>query len=159
MGHFEIIRQALEMRDKWSDGESTGEFFSDYLSQYLLVHGVEVDGRGGMVPVLPGAAAQDFQEGGPHVFVSERVDDGVDEGIALGQHQAVLLIAQHLTLVTAQAVQEQDHQTRRPAEHETACQVQKEGRGSPDALGVHKKGGRLKKGGVAKRRNRDLKNV
>lgn len=80
-----------------------------------------------MVPVLPGATAQDFQEGGPHVFVSERVDDGVDEGIALGQHQAVLLVAQHLALVTAQAVEEQDHQTRRPAEHKTACPKRREG--------------------------------
>lgn len=110
-------------------GISWRGFFSDYLSQYLLVHGVEVDGRAGMVPVLPGATAQDFQKGGPHVFVSERVDDGVDEGIALGQHQAVLLIAQHLTPVTAQAVQEQDHQTRRPAEHETACPKRKGGWG------------------------------
>lgn len=78
---------------------------------------------------LPGAAAQDLQEGGPHVFVPERVDDGVEEGVALGQDQAVLLVAQHLTGVAAQAVQQQDHQARRPAEHEAACS-REEGGGS-----------------------------
>lgn len=66
-------------------------------------------------------AAQDLLEGPPHVLVSETVDDGVDEGVALGQHQAVLLVAQHLALFAAEAVQQQNDQTRRPADHETAC--------------------------------------
>lgn len=107
-------------------------------SCYLLVQGVEVVGRGVLLVVLPGPAAQDLQEGGPHVFVPERVDDGVEEGVALGQNQAVLLVAQHLTQLAAQAVQQQDHQARRPAEHKTACP---EGGGvcvsSSDVLGFH----------------------
>lgn len=86
-----------------------------------------MDGRG-VLFVPPGAAAQDLQEGGPHVLVSERVDDGVEEGVDLGQNQEVLLEAQHLTHVAAQAVQQQDHQARRPAQHKTACPEGEEGR-------------------------------
>lgn len=37
-------------------------------------------------------AAQQLPEGFPHVFVPEAVDDWVDERIALGQHQEVLLV-------------------------------------------------------------------
>lgn len=84
-----------------------------------MVHGAEVDGA--PIGVLPGAAAQDVQEGGPHVLVPQRVDDGVGEGVALSQDQAVLLVAEHLTRDAAQAVQQQDHQARRPAEDEAAC--------------------------------------
>lgn len=89
-----------------------------------------MDVRGDLAAVLAGAAAEDVQEGGPHVLVPQRVDDGVDQGVALGQHQAVLLVAQNLALVAAQTVQQQDHQARRPAEDEAACpQGGGEGRG------------------------------
>lgn len=99
------------------------------LRQYLVLHGVKVNSRGALALLAPQVRAQDFLEGPPHVFVPEAVDDGVDEGVALGQHQAVLLVAQHLALVAAQTVQQQHHQAGRPAEHEAACCGDREGGG------------------------------
>ena len=67
--------------------------------------------------------AQDAVEHSLHLLVPEEVDDGVDEGVALSQHQAVLLVAQHLARVTPQAVKKQHHQARCPADHKTTCRV------------------------------------
>lgn len=95
-------------------------------------------------------------------MVSERVDDGVEEGVALGQNQEVLLEAQHLTHVAAQAVQQQDHQARRPAQHETACpEGKRAGLGGvrpADVLRFHSKF-TDEKGSCHERTNRGLKNV
>lgn len=92
------------------------------LRQYLLLQGVKVNFRVALVVAVPLAQAeQDIPEGLPHFFVPEGVDDGIDEGVALSQHQGVLLIAQHLTLLAAQTVEQQNHQAGRPAEHKTAC--------------------------------------
>ena len=90
------------------------------LGQYLLLHAGEA-GRRLPAAVPPTREAQDALEGPPHVLVPEGVDDGVDEGVALGQHQAVLLVAEHLAAVAAQAVQQQHHQAGCPADHEAAC--------------------------------------
>lgn len=62
------------------------------LGQYLLLHGVKFNFREAsvLVPLRP-VAAQDLLEGPPHVLVPEAVDDGVDEGVALCQHQTVFL--------------------------------------------------------------------
>lgn len=91
------------------------------LRQYLVLQGVKVNSRDVTgVATSPAKEAQDLLEGPPHVFVPKRVDDGVDEGVALGQHQAVLLIAQHFTLVTAQTIEQQHDQAGRPADHKTA---------------------------------------
>lgn len=91
------------------------------LRQYLVLHGVTVNSGGVLLFAAVPVQAQDVLEGRPHVFVPEAVDDGIDEGVALGQHQAVLLVAQHLALVAAQTVQQQHHQAGRPAEHKAAC--------------------------------------
>lgn len=92
------------------------------LRQYLVLQGVKVNsGAVAVAAASPEQAAQDLLEGPPHVVVPEGVDDGVDEGVALGQHQAVLLVAQHLALVAAQAVEQQHHQARSPADHKTTC--------------------------------------
>lgn len=92
------------------------------LGQYLVLQRVKVNSRAARVVAVPPAqVAQDVPEGPPHLFVPEGVDDGIDKGVALGQHQAVLLVAQHLTLLTAQTVKQQHHQAGRPAEHKTAC--------------------------------------
>lgn len=64
--------------------------------------------------------AHDVLKGAAHVAVSKGVDDGVDQRVALGQNQAVLLIAQHLALVTAKSVQQQNHQSRSPTQHKAA---------------------------------------
>lgn len=114
-------RGGREERKGLTEATAADQQQAPVLSSYLLVHGAEVHGGGALAAVLPEAAAQDVQEGGPHVLVPQRVDDGVDEGVALGQNQAVLLVAQNLALVTAQAVQQQDHQAGRPAEDEAAC--------------------------------------
>lgn len=98
------------------------------LGQYLLLQGVKVNlGDARVAAAPPAQAAQDLLEGPPHVLVPEGVDDGVDEGVALGQHQAVLLVAQHLALVAAQAVEQQHDQAGRPAEHEQAWREGREG--------------------------------
>lgn len=43
--------------------------------------------------------------GGPHVLVPERVDDGVDQRVTLGQNQAVLFIFKNLTFTAAETIQ------------------------------------------------------
>lgn len=92
------------------------------LRQYLVLQGVKVNsGAVAVAAASPEQAAQDLLEGPPHVVVPEGVDDGVDERVALGQHQAVLLVAQHLALVAAQAVEQQHHQAGSPADHKTTC--------------------------------------
>lgn len=99
------------------------------LGQYLLLQGVKINFRVAPVAAPPTAqAAKDFLEGIPHVLVPEGVDDGVDEGVALGQHQAVLLVAQHLALFAAQTVEQQHDQAGRPAHHEAACRGKPRGR-------------------------------
>lgn len=106
-------------------------FASVALRQYLVLQRVKVSCRVALVLAAapPEQAAQDLLEGPPHVFVPERVDDGVDERVALGQHQAVLLVAQHLAPLAAQAVEQQHDQARRPADHEAACRGGEEGGG------------------------------
>lgn len=100
----------------------TGDIGSVALRQYLVVQGVKV--HAGHARLVAAAAlaqeAQDLPEGPPHVLVPEGVDDGVDQGVALGQHQAVLLVAQHFALLAAQAVQQQHHQAGSPADHKPA---------------------------------------
>lgn len=92
------------------------------LGQYLVLQGVKLNSRlQVVVTVASPDAAHDSLEGFPHVFIPERVDDGVDKGVALRQHQAVLLIAQHSAPVTAQTVQQQHDQAGRPADHKAAC--------------------------------------
>ncbi len=106
-----------------------------------MLQGVKVNSRVALIVATPPAqAAQDILEGPPHVFVPEAVDDGIDEGVALGQHKAVLLVAQHLTRVTTQAVEQQHHQARRPAEHETACRgrIERAAGGGRGRSRVHK---------------------
>lgn len=99
---------------------------SGALRQYLVVQGVKVDFREAFVAaVSPAQAAQDLLEGPPHVIVPEGVNDGVEEGVALCQHQEVLLVEQHLTLNTAQAVEQKHNQAGRPAEHKEACRGQR----------------------------------
>ena len=90
------------------------------LGQYLVLQGEAGHRLATAALVPPAQAAQDAPEGPAHVLVPEGVDDGVDEGVALGQHQAVLLVAEHLA-VAVQAVQQQHHQARRPADHKAAC--------------------------------------
>lgn len=87
-----------------------------------MLQGVKLSCRFALVFAAPPAhAAQDLLEGPPHVVVPEGIDDGIEEGVALGQHQEVLLEDQHHTLLTAQTVEQQHHQARRPADHKTAC--------------------------------------
>lgn len=93
------------------------------LRQYLVLQGAKLNSRVALVvAATPAQAAQDLLEGAPHVFVPEGVDDGVDEGVALGQHQEVLLVEQHLALFTAQTVEQEHDEAGRPADHKTACQ-------------------------------------
>lgn len=80
-------------------------FASVALRQYLILHGVKVYSRYALFFFAsPAQEAKDLLEGPPHVSVPETVDDRVDEGVALSQHQAVLLVAKHLTLFAAQTV-------------------------------------------------------
>lgn len=143
------------------------------LRQYLVLQGVKVNFRDALVVATPSAqAAQDVPEGPPHVSVPEGVDDWIDEGVAFSQYQAVLLVAQHLAHVTAQTVEQQNHQAGRPAEHKTACRggiekVVVGGRGymrSLEELQQHWKSTRKvpDKKGVTKRKEKEqttLKNV
>lgn len=94
------------------------------LWEYLLLDGVEVHTRE-LARLLRTQTreAQDVFEGVAHVLVPVGVDDGVHEGVALGQHQEVLLVGQDFAGFT-QTVQEQQHQPRRPAHHETSCRTQ-----------------------------------
>lgn len=72
-------------------------------------------------PVFPVAQkAQQLLEGPSHVFVSEAVDDGIDKGVAFGQNQEVLLIAQHVTSFAVETVEHQQNKAGGPAEHEEA---------------------------------------
>lgn len=92
------------------------------LWQYLLLQGVKVNSRlACVVSVQFAQTAQDILEGPPHISVPEAVDDGIDKGVAFSQYQEVLLVAQHLALITTQTVEQQHHKARRPAEHKTAC--------------------------------------
>lgn len=80
------------------------------LRQYLVLQSVKVNSRFALVVAITSAqAAQDVPEGPPHVSVPEGVDDWIDEGVAFGQYQAVLLVAQHLARVTAQTVEQKNH--------------------------------------------------
>lgn len=92
------------------------------LRLYLVFQGAKLNSRIALLLAAPLAwVAQDLLEGPPHVIVPERVDDRVEEGVALGQHQEVLLVEQHHTLFTAHTVEQQQDQARRPADHKTAC--------------------------------------
>lgn len=104
-----------------------GWFFAVFSSiafrQYLLLHGGKVS-FGHAVPLAVPLAqeAQNLLEGPPHVAVSEAVDDGVDERVALGQHQEVFLVDQHVAFGTVQTVEQQQHEAGCPADHKQACQ-------------------------------------
>lgn len=91
------------------------------LWEYLLLEGVEAHTRV-LVLLLPPQTreAQDAFEGDAHVLVPVGVDDGVHEGVALGQHQEELLEGQDVTGFT-QTIQQEQHQPRRPTHHETTC--------------------------------------
>lgn len=65
-------------------------------------------------------AAEDLPEGGAHLLVTVRVDDGVHGRVELGQQQEELLVGQHVA-AGAEDVQQQDDQPRRPAHDEGAC--------------------------------------
>lgn len=97
-------------------------FSSIALRQYLLLHGGKVS-FGHAVPIAVPLAqeAQNLLEGLPHVAVSEAVDDGVDQRVALGQHQEVFLIVQHVTFGAVQTVEQQQNEAGRPADHKPAC--------------------------------------
>lgn len=87
---------------------------------YLLVQGVEADA--GVRPMLAAVrteAAEDPPEGAAHVLVPVRVDDGVHQGVALGQDQEVLLKLQNIDAV-AHAVQQQQDQAWCPADNKTS---------------------------------------
>lgn len=83
-----------------------------------------VDGGGGSVGALGGAvdvllplATQDLPEGGAHLLVAVRVDDGVHGRIEFGQEQEEFLEGEHVA-VGAEDVQQQQHQPRCPADDE-----------------------------------------
>lgn len=69
-------------------------------------HRLETDARRPLVLVhsSPGVAENAF-EGGPHVLVPKRVDNGVHQRVALGQNQAILLKLENVTLGTTETVQ------------------------------------------------------
>lgn len=86
-----------------------------------MLEGVEADARVLALLLRPQTReAQYALEGVAHVLVAVGVDDGVHEGVALGQHQEELLVGQDVAGLT-QTVQEKQHQTRRPTHHETTC--------------------------------------
>lgn len=88
------------------------------VGQYLLVERVEVDvGVPACLSASETQAAEDALERTPHVLVTVRVDDGVHHGIKLRQDQEELLHFQHAA-VTLHTIQQQQHQTWSPAEHE-----------------------------------------
>lgn len=63
------------------------------LRQYLLVQCAKLNsGVALLVAAALARVAQDLLEGPPHVIVPEGVDDRVEEGVALSQHQEVLLV-------------------------------------------------------------------
>lgn len=96
---------------------------SSALRQYLMVKSVKVYSRIALlIAALWAQAAQDLLEGLPHVIVPEGVDDGIDEGVTLGQYQAVFLEAQHLAHFAGQTIKQQHYQARCPAENKEACQ-------------------------------------
>lgn len=99
------------------------------LRQYLMFQGAKLNsGVALLVAAALARVAQDLLEGPPHVIVPEGVDDRVEEGVALGQHQEILLVGQHHTFFTAHTVEQQQDQARRPADHKTACSVRIGGR-------------------------------
>lgn len=92
------------------------------LRQYLMLQGAKLNsGVALLVTAPPARVAQDLLEGPPHVIVPEGVDDRVEEGVALGQHEEVLLVEQHHALFTAHTIEQQQDQARRPADHKAAC--------------------------------------
>lgn len=71
------------------------------------------------VHVLLSLAAQDLPEGGAHLLVAVRVDDGVHGGVELGQEQEELLVGEHVA-AGAEHVEQEDDQAGRPADDEGA---------------------------------------
>lgn len=67
--------------------------------------------------VPPTQETQDALKRVPHLRVATRVDDGVDQRVAFGQDQAVLLIFQHMAACALQPIQQQDDQPGSPANH------------------------------------------
>lgn len=79
--------------------------------------GRSIGALGGTVDVLLPLAAQDLPEGGAHLLVAVRVDDGVHGRIEFGQEQEELLEGEHVAAY-AEDVQQQQHQPRSPADDE-----------------------------------------
>lgn len=69
------------------------------------------------VDILLPPAAQDLPEGGAHLLVAVRVDDGVHGRVELRQEQEELLIGEDVA-AGAEDVQEEDDQAGRPADDE-----------------------------------------
>lgn len=69
------------------------------------------------VDVLLPPAAQDLPEGGAHLLVAVRVDDGVHGRVELRQEQEKLLEGEDVA-AGAEDVQEEDDQAGRPADDE-----------------------------------------
>lgn len=75
--------------------------------------------RRGRVFGIPVAdIAEDLPEGAAHLIVPIGVDNGVDEGIDLCQQEDILLQSQHIAALTSQPVQQEQHLSWSPADHE-----------------------------------------
>lgn len=72
------------------------------------------------VDVLLPLAAQDLPEGGAHLLVAVRVDDGVHGRVELGEKQEELFVGEDVA-VGAEDVEEEDDQAGRPADDEGTC--------------------------------------
>lgn len=69
------------------------------------------------VDVLLPLTAQDLPEGGAHLLVTVRVDNGVHCRVELGEEQEELLVGEDVA-AGAEDVEEEDDETRRPADDE-----------------------------------------
>lgn len=84
--------------------------------EYLLPQGVKAHTGGtALYPTLPAEAAKDALERRQHLFIPQRVDDGVDQRVTLGKDQEVLLHYQD-TFPPLEAVDQEDYQTGGPAD-------------------------------------------
>lgn len=81
----------------------------------------DVGPHGALAPRAAADAAYQVLEGGPHLLVLVGVDAGVHDGVEHGQQQQPALQLHHLAGPTVQAVQQENHQARGPADHEGAC--------------------------------------
>lgn len=81
--------------------------------------------------VLRGAADH-LPHGAVHVLVLVRVDDGVHDGVEQRQQQEPALHMLHAALLAVQAIQQQHHETRRPAHHEGTCREKGRSKSCPD---------------------------